>query len=530
MPLVPRIVVLALLLVSYLAPSFAAVAQENGASSVSSDPLYAPIVDSMEDDLLARTEDIARYTIEAELDEATEVSNATITGTLELDYLNHTGDDLDEIPFRLYGNSEEYAEGQQSIREVEADGAPVDVTEGQSGTLATIELPDPLAEGDRIVISMEFETLLPTDPLLSYGMFKYDSDTNTYSLAHWIPLLAGWDEVYDWNIGPISLNGDPVYTEAAVFDVTLSAPEDIVVVTSGSALEEDLEDGVRTVRYSSGPSRDFVMAASADFEMIEEQSGETTVRSWYWPGSEEGAENVLDQGVYSMNLYSDLIGPYPYEEMDLVQMDIGNGAGGVEFPGLMYIGSGFYNERSGSGSPAFLEFIVVHEVAHQWFYNIIGNNQYQHAFIDEAMANYLSIVYFADRYGTEAANEQANWQIRLGYFDMLFKEGDQIVDQPTDDFPTPRDYGIIIYGKGALGFQYLRREIGTDPFFDGLKQYYDDFSFAVAQPDDLKAAFEDASGEDLDEFWTHWFEMPNGEDDFDAADLARLLREINGEE
>ncbi len=117
--------------------------------------------------------------------------------------------------------------------------------------------------------------------------------------------------------------------------------------------------------------------------------------------------------------------------------------------------------------------------------------------------------------------------MRLGYFDMLFKEGDQIVDQPTDDFVTSRDYGIIVYGKGALAFQQLRREIGTDAFFDGLASYYQDFAFKVAQPDDMRAAFEGSSGEDLSEFWTHWFESPNGEDDFDATDLAKLLRELN---
>jgi aminopeptidase N len=259
---------------------------------------------------------------------------------------------------------------------------------------------------------------------------------------------------------------------------------------------------------------------------VEKTVGETTVRSWYWPGGEAGAERVLESGAESLELYAELIGPYPYEEMDLVQMDIGNGAGGVEFPGLMYIGSSFYNENWG-GDPLFLEFIVVHEVAHQWFYNIIGNNQYQHAFIDESISNYLSIVYFADAYGSDVARQQANRQLRLSYFNLLFQQGDQIVDTPTDDFPTSSDYGIIVYCKGALGFQYLRAEIGADAFFAGLSLYYQRFAFAVGQPADMLAAFEEASETDLGDFWTHWFESPNGEQDFDATDLANVLRELD---
>lgn len=496
-------------------------------SSSSADPLYAPLIDSVEAATLQETADLARYTIVARLTEASVQQNATIIGEVTVDYLNQTGEDLDGIPFRLYGNNLEYAEGAQTLDDVTVDGEPAEAESDLDDTLVTVLLPKSAEDGEAVSISYSFTTTLPTDPALSYGMFKYDTGTDTYSLAHWFPLLAGWDDVYGWNTGPISVNGDPVFTEAAVFDVTLTAPADLVIVTSGSELERADAGQMSTRHYASGPSRDFVMAASPNFQMIETKVGETTVRSYAWPDSESGSELVLESGAASLALYNELIGPYPYEEMDLVQVNIGNGAGGVEFPGLVYIGSDFYSQASEAQMPGFLEFIVVHEIAHQWFYGVIGNNQYQHAFIDESMANYLSIVYFAATYGTEEAHHQANLQLRLSYFDLLFQEGDQVVDQPTDAFPTARDYGIIVYGKGALGFQALRHEIGTDAFFEGLASYYHDFSFKVAQPEDLRAAFEEAAGEELTEFWSHWFEQPGGEEDFDAADLARLLRELD---
>jgi hypothetical protein len=497
------------------------------ASSASDDPDYAPLIDSVEADYLDSVADDIRYTVVAELEPVSATAEARIAGKVQVAYRNHTGEPLSELYFRLYPNAAEYASGDMSLNRFRAGGASVEGELSLDDTLLTVPLPEPLADGKSVRVSMTFETVIPTDPVQSYGMFQFESRSNTYALAHWLPLLSGWDAVYGWNTGPISQNGDPVYTEAAVFDVTLTAPSEFTFVTSGSLLSEEVDGASREAVYASGPSRDFVMAASPDFEVIETTVGETTVRSFALPGYEAAAEQVLDNAATSLATYNDLIGVYPYEELDLVEVDIGGGAGGVEFPGLIFIGTDFYALNSLSGeSPGFLEFVVVHEVAHQWFYNVIGNNQYQHAFLDESMANYLSIVHFTVEYGAETADYVANLQLRLGYFNRLFQEGDQAVDQPTDDFDSMQSYGVFVYGKGAIAFIELRRELGAEAFFGGLQSYYRDFAFKVAQPEDLKNAFEESSGTDLDEFWSHWFEEAAGREDFDAADLARLLRDL----
>lgn len=496
-------------------------------SPASDDPAYAPLIDSVESDYLTTTGGLTRYDVIAELTSAGSGQLASIIGQMTVTYVNLTGAELTEIYFRQYPNSAEYAEGSLVVSNADVNDQNASTTVRRADTLLTVTLSEPVQPGEAVEISMEFSTTIPTDPIQSYGMFKYDSDTNTYSLAHWLPLLAGWDEVYGWNTRPVSENGDPVFTEAAIFEVELTADEDLIFVTSGSALDRTVEDGRATATYATGPSRDFVMTASPDFLVESRVVGNTTVRSYFWPGSEGGGAAVLESGAEALEVFNDLIGLYPYEELDFVQVDIGNGAGGIEFPGMVYIGSSFYDAGGYASSiPGFLEFIVVHEVLHQWFYNVVGNNQYQHAFLDESLANYLSTVYFAAAYDAEAANEQANFQLRLGYFDMLFQEGDQVVNQPTDDFSTMKAYGVIVYRKGALAFMELRREIGSDAFFAALKQYYADFAFKIAQPDDLLSAFERAAGEDLSEFWDHWFNEAAGKEDFDATDLARVLREL----
>jgi aminopeptidase N len=97
-----------------------------------------------------------------------------------------------------------------------------------------------------------------------------------------------------------------------------------------------------------------------------------------------------------------------------------------------------------------------------------------------------------------------------------------VVDQPSADFITNGPYGRTVYGKGALGFDTIRQTIGDDAFFAGLQQYVADHRFEVAQPEDLLAALETASGQDLHELWDHWFHRTEGTQDFTPEDLMRI--------
>jgi aminopeptidase N len=91
---------------------------------------------------------------------------------------------------------------------------------------------------------------------------------------------------------------------------------------------------------------------------------------------------------------------------------------------------------------------------------------------------------------------------------IVGNDGNVIVDQPTDDFETGRDYVFAAYIKAPLGFEAIRLEIGDEAFFGALQTYIEDFTFDVAEPNDFLAAFEESSGEDLQDLWDHWFSEP----------------------
>lgn len=488
--------------------------------------LYEPVLAGDREDVYAATAGrLTRYRIDATLTPAGD-QPATIAGTLDLSYYNNTGEPQDTLYFRLYPNDGEYAEGALVLGEVEVGGTRVTPDLSVADTLAEVRLPEEVVPEATIDLLVPFTTTIPTEPERSYGMFGFDIDTGTYALAHWEPLLAGFDPASGWNLDSPSEFGDPVFTDVALYEVTLTAPADLTLITTGTETNaEPGPAGQTRHQFVTGPVRDFVMAIDDDLASVSDVVGGTTVRSWYKAGDAAQGEKVLRYGVQALEVYGRLFGTYPYEEMDIVEVDL-RGAGGIEFPQITFIESGHYelDRRSSRRGADALEIDVAHEIAHQWWYGTVGNNQYQHAFIDEGLTSFVTTIYFREVYNPEKAQEQLDRDLKLWYLTMLYAgDGDQIVDQPTDDFPALGDYGATVYGKGALGFDALHDALGDDAFFAGLTAYAADFRFKTAAPADLRAAFERASGQDLTDLWRHWFDETNGEQDFDPVEYVHLV-------
>jgi aminopeptidase N len=254
--------------------------------------------------------------------------------------------------------------------------------------------------------------------------------------------------------------------------------------------------------------REFTIVIDDDFDSASQNVAGTTVTSYYYPEQATGGRLMLEYAARALATYNDLFGAYPYAELDLVEAPI---AGfGIEYPLLIIMDASYYEDPTvlaEQGFPeGYVEAVVAHEVAHQWWYGLVGNNHYAHAYLDEALANYSTIVYTDRRYGAAEAERALDLQDRIAYAYQYAISGDQVVDQPSDAFPDAGAYFTTVYSKGSLGFAALRAEIGDDAFFAGLRDYAARERFAVATPADLRAAFERASGQELAAFWRAWFE------------------------
>jgi aminopeptidase N len=296
-----------------------------------------------------------------------------------------------------------------------------------------------------------------------------------------------------------------------MYTVTVTAPDDLQLITSGVEIDRtSASDGMTTTTWSAAPSRDVVMLADADMLTAQDETDGTTVTSWYHEGQESAGDAALLWTIQSLDLFNGLLGEYPYTTLQVIPAAMFNAAG-VEYPQLFTVSDTYYDREVDLDAHGYFEFTVAHEVVHQWFYGIVGNNQYDAAFIDEGLTNYLSSrVYFTAMYGEEIGEAVFERNIRTPFEYMVEANNDVIVATPTDAFPTDNDYVNAVYIKAPMGFFAIHETLGDDAFFDGLRAYVDAFRFRVATPADLLAAWQAVTDEDIAALWTRWFERREG--------------------
>jgi aminopeptidase N len=260
-------------------------------------------------------------------------------------------------------------------------------------------------------------------------------------------------------------------------------------------------DGDTLHHYESGPARDFFLIASPDFQVASQPAGPTVVNAYYLPDQDEAGRAAAEVAAGALEVYNQKFGAYPYKELDVVESPMRN-ALGVEYPGIVMIGASLYQAPE---KPDF-EVTVAHEVAHQWWYNVVGNDVFDEPWLDEALATYSSGVFYELSRGSDYAEGlQSYWQER--YNRLLSESGDDVVTENLKYFESlnkPSIYGGIVYTKGALFFKALREEIGDKAFFQALQDYYQSRFFLIAHSDDLLATFEKATGVELDGFYQKW--------------------------
>jgi aminopeptidase N len=153
------------------------------------------------------------------------------------------------------------------------------------------------------------------------------------------------------------------------------------------------------------------------------------------------------------------------------------------------------------GGP-FFQHAIAHEVAHQWWYGLVGNDQVNEPWLDEAITNYSAIFYW------EAVEADMVDQVIEGYFldpyETIKEAGqDRAVVGPVSDF-AERDYNIIVYSKGPLFFKALREEVGDDVYLKIMQTYYHKYRYQITTGDDLLTIIEQVSNKDIDPLFEQW--------------------------
>lgn len=440
------------------------------------------------------------YSLKVDID----YESHTFHGSAQITYTNQEEVPLDSLNFRLYPNAHKsYGEGMLEVSAVSVDGFPVETALSVSNTVLMVELPAPLEIRQQALIEMEFQGRVAEgfgDPANPQGYGIYTFQQGVLSMSGWYPILAVYDQD-GWNLDPVSALGDSVYSDVAFYDVWLTTESDLVVIATGSLISQEVSGNTAHWRFVSGPARDFYLIMSPNFKVTSQSVGRTQVNSYYLPDHAEAGKAALSVAASALDIYNRRFGLYPYIEMDVVEAPMQN-ALGVEYPGVFLVASVLYD------NPAQDSFAIAtsHETAHQWWYNVVGNNVFDAPWLDEALATFSSGLYYQEALGQaeyQGFKDYLEWRV-----DALRREGmDEQVTRSLAYFESlgePGVYGTVVYTKGALFFMELREEIGDRAFFDALQDYYQQYQFQVAETSGLLDTFERVTGRQLDDFYQEW--------------------------
>ena len=414
-----------------------------------------------------------------------------VTGIQEVRYTNSEDVPLDSIYFRLFPN---ILGGEMIISDVRVDEEITTVNYDLDDSLMIVPLIGPLQPGDSTIIHTEFSVTIPDSLDLNYGMLAYAE--NVLALAHAYPMVAVYDDE-GWNAEIPPQDGDITFADMSFYLVRVTAPKELTLVTSGIEIShaEAGQDQVLTV--ASGPARDFYLAASSEYEEISQDFGAFRVRSFAPPDFASGSEDAVEIAARAIEIFSEQYTPYPYTELDIVATP--TLALGIEYPGIVAITSWTY-DTGDSSARDFREATVAHEVGHQWFYNLIGDDQLDDPWLDESLTQFATLQYFLDAHGTQGyegflASLEDRWA-RVEFAKIP-------IGLPVEDYDGA-EYGAIVYGRGPLFFVALKEEMGMESFEQFLREYAETLSWEISTPETLQALAEKHCDCELDRIFGEW--------------------------
>ncbi|MEP7171329.1 MAG: M1 family metallopeptidase, partial [Bacteroidota bacterium] len=396
-------------------------------------------------------------------------------------------------------------------------------------------LNEPLKSGEKISITTPFHLKIPSAKFSRMGHIG-----QAYYISQWYPKPAVYDQ-FGWHPIPYLDEGE-FYSEFGSFEVSITLPKNYVVGATGDLQNEeeklwlnkkadetlliknfpdsmsfpksDIE--TKTITFKQSKVHDFAWFADKRFNILKSEvelpHSKNKVTTWtlftnsgakYWMKAPE----YVDSSLYYYSLWN---GDYAYKNCTVVDGTIAAG-GGMEYPNITIV-----NNPSNAYE---LEDVIVHEVGHNWFYGMLGSNERDHAWMDEGINSFNELRYFYTKYsgdksiGMNDISGLGRIGKMIGADKITFKDGyileylalsrihrDQPIGLTATEF-TEINYGIVVYHKTALVFDYLKSYLGNSLFDSCMKNYFNEWKFKHPYPDDLRKIFENKTGKNLNWFF-----------------------------
>jgi Peptidase family M1 domain len=387
----------------------------------------------------------------------------TVTGTEKVAFTPDLP--IEDVWFRLIPNAPQSAgnelrvDGVRGEDVIDSGYVAAAADPGTPGGLYRVGLRDPVAAGQSVELELDFTLRLTTGPTpAGFDRFGVHDDVTWW--ASGFPLLT-WEPGHGWARDPfVAVSAETTAATVADTTIRVSAPQDLVVLMTGDqAAPRDAGNGRRVWASHEPVSRD-VSVAAGRFGTASVTVGATRVTTGVLPGAHQSAEDLADGTARAIRMLEQRFGPFPYRTLTVPLVD--RGGGGEEYSSSILMGDVDFE-------------LLIHEVAHMWFFGLVGDSQFRDPWLDEGFATYAESV-------IDTPDED---DVR----DELAQPGQ--VGGTMADFRSQNRYETLVYDKGSAALWAAREAAGPAAFDEAVRCYIDTVAWKIARPEDVARALAD---------------------------------------
>lgn len=464
-------------------------------------------------------------------------------------------------------------QGNVTIDRIDIDGVETDEYLIDN-TIMKVQLGHPLAPQDSVIFYVEFTSRIPAEGSRTAHRGKH------FDIGQWYPKPTVYDR-YGWHRHQYM--DHEFYADYADFQVEITLPSDFIVAHMGRLLNEEeifgkrlpvpegdsiivdalsllhtdstkaepaegesqnadssefgeigsaeedtsqqaepadslgeLNEGqdLKTWKIKAENVHDFAFCADPKFIVDICRYNNTVVKSYYTKRSKKRWERkAVEYTRQAVSLFSERYFPYPYGQYSTVASLVG---GGMEYPQLTMVSQ----VRGSRGEESLaMESVIAHEVAHAWYYGILGFNETEQSFLDEGLTSYATIEYMEHYYGRRHNNfvYKKSWQKKLlpngderndnqkRYISRALLNNADPMITPANLFKDGGRYYSASYYKASSVYLMLQYAFGEDKFDEFLKLLFDRWAFKHPYLSDVQEVAEEVYGGNLDWFFRQWF-------------------------
>lgn len=402
-------------------------------------------------------------------------------------------DGFDTVVFDLNDNG-----GAMNVNAVSSSGGPLPYS--YTNDRIFITLPEALPAGDTTLVTIEYSGT----PLNDSG------DGYLRSIQNGVPLIYTNSQPYNarhWHPCKDVPNDKTTLDFSISFQDRSYAGHPVFAVSNGRLVSNSASNGQRTVRWQTDyPISTYLISltvtnfrwASAVYT-ARDDSATMDVSHYVWPDSFASQAGEAVNTVTAIEIFAELFDEeYPYLDEKYWTATWGLGFG------MEHQTATSMPDPSRTSDTLSTPFTRrnIHELAHQWFGDMITLENYDHLWVNEGWATYCEALFYEEQTRRSSGDAAAS-AVYHNYVDNWnLSDAEPIVSPNADSFNLS-----VTYRKAAFVLHMLRRVLGDEDFFQGMRDYLDDPSlrFGNADTDDVREAFENASGQDLRQFFDQWF-------------------------